>query len=67
MASIKLYVPQRDAERPDGLCPKCFNPSLKRYTLTLISMDGLTPLGDRVACRDCNVWTTKLEPYKETA
>jgi len=63
MAAITIYTHFRDDPRPDGLCPKCFNPSLRTYTLQRIDMDGITPIGNRVACRDCNKWITKLEIF----
>lgn len=63
MAAINQYVRFRDTPRVDGLCPKCFNPSLKLYILQRINWDGITNLGERVACADCHIWTTDLKEY----
>ena len=54
MAAIRLWVPFRETPRPDELCPICFNPSLKTYTLQSINLDGITLLATRHGCRDCN-------------
>lgn len=62
MASIHHYVHYKETPRVDALCPKCFNPALKQYTLVRIDMDGITDVGTRVACRDCKVW---IEPIQE--
>lgn len=62
MAAITHYVHYRETPTPDGLCPICFNPALKTYHLLRIDMDGITPIGTRVACRDCRKW---IEPVKE--
>jgi hypothetical protein len=63
MAAIKTYVRFRDTHDPDDLCPKCFNPGLKRFILQEMSMDGITNLGERIACTDCRIWTGPLEEY----
>ncbi|QJD49860.1 hypothetical protein QDW19_gp45 [Microbacterium phage AvGardian] len=64
MAAIIHYTHFRRTERPDGLCPHCLNPALKEFTAQRIDMDGVTPVGTRVACVDCRVW---LGPIKEFA
>jgi hypothetical protein len=63
MAAINMWVHFRETPDVDGLCPKCFNPALKRYTLQRVDMDGITFLGQRVACRDCKDWVTPLEEF----
>lgn len=63
MASIKLYVHSKDLPTPDGLCPNCNLPSLKVYVLQEISMDGITILGERVACKDESKWVSPLKVY----
>lgn len=64
MAAISMYVSHSDTPQPDGLCPKCWNPALKRYVLQTVDIDGITLKGTRVACRDCKVWLTDLEPLE---
>lgn len=56
MAAIRMWVPFRGEPRVDDLCPICFNPSLKVYTLQSIDLDGITPIAKRTGCRDCNRW-----------
>ena len=63
MAAITQYVHIKDTPPVEGLCPKCFNPALKTFTLERIDMTGITILGTRVACVDCKIW---VEPIKET-
>lgn len=64
MAAIKMYVLFKDTPPVDDLCPHCFNPALKQFTLESLSWDGINILGTRVACTDCKVFT---EPLKEIA
>ena len=65
MTAIQQYVHFRDTPAaPDALCPKCFKPALKRYILQRVDMDGITPIGERIACTDCKTW---VEPLKEYA
>jgi len=64
MAALRHYVHFRDTPDVEGLCPKCFNPALKTYVLEVIDLDGITMIGERIACRDCKVW---VEPLKEYA
>jgi hypothetical protein len=65
MAAIHQYAHFRDTPEVDGLCPHCFNPALKRYVLQRIDLDGITNVGERIACTDCKVWTTKLKEYNK--
>ena len=64
MAAITQYVHFRDTPAVDGLCPRCFNPALKEFTLQRINLEGITTLGTRVACSDCHIWTGPLKEYK---
>lgn len=61
MAALHVYAHFKDTPKPDDLCPTCFNPSLKTYTLERIDMSGITIVGTRTACTDCKTWTTELE------
>lgn len=65
MAAIHIYVPVK--EPVDDLCPKCFNPALKRYVFETIDLTGITIRGHRTGCRDCKEWVSPIEPLKETA
>ena len=65
MAAIRLWVPFRETPRPDGLCPICFNPSLKTFTLQSVDLDGITPLAHRDGCRDCNKWIGPAIPIQK--
>lgn len=65
MAAIRLYTHFRETPPVDGLCPKCSNPALKSYTLQRISIDGITPIGMRVACADCHVWIGPIKEFRQ--
>lgn len=65
MAAIRMWVPFRETPRPDGLCPICFNPSLKVYTLQQVDLDGITPIATRIGCRDCNKWIAPAIPIQK--
>lgn len=65
MAAIRMWVPFRESPRPDGLCPLCFNPSLKLYTLQSVNWDGITPIAHRIGCRDCNKWVGPATPIQK--
>ena len=64
MAASHTYVHFKDTPRPDDLCPHCFNPSLKVYTLEKIDLDGITLVGERIACSDCKVWIGPMKEFK---
>ena len=64
MASIRQYVHFKDTPDVDELCPHCHNPALRRYVLQEISLEGITPIGERIGCTDCRKW---LAPVKEYA
>jgi hypothetical protein len=66
MAASQRYYALPETVRTDGLCPYCFLPSLRTYTLIKLDIDGVTTLGTRVMCRDQQVWTTALKPFEET-
>ena len=65
MAAIRLWVPFQDQPYIDELCPHCFNPSLKIYTLESIDLDGITLLATRHGCRDCNKWVGPAIPVQK--
>lgn len=65
MASIKVWTSFRETPRPDDLCPLCFNPSLKVYTLQQIDLDGITPLATRNGCRDCGKFVAPAVPIPQ--
>ena len=64
MAAINPYSRFKDTPRVDDLCPKCFNPALKLFILQRIDLNGITPIGERIACTDCKVWIGPLKEYK---
>lgn len=63
MAAQKFYLPDRAAARVDELCPTCHNPSLRVYLLWQLDWDGLTLIGERVACTDERRWIAPLKEY----
>ena len=63
MAAIHNYAHFRDTPDIDELCPKCFNPALKKFILQRIDLTGGTDLGERVACTDCKIWITPVKEY----
>lgn len=63
MAAIKAYAVFKEQPRIDELCPKCWNPALKTATYQQIDLSGVTPLGTRVYCRDCHIWTEDLQEF----
>ena len=65
MAAIRMWVPFRDQPRIDELCPICFNPSLKTYTLQSVDLDGITLLATRHGCRDCNKFVGPAIPIQK--
>lgn len=67
MAAINLTSLKRDAPRPDGLCPRCHNPSLMTYTVMKLDLDGVTILGERDACTDDRRFAGPLRPFTESA
>lgn len=62
MAKSEKYYYLKGTPRVEELCPKCWLPSLKTYTLIRIDMTGVTTLGTRVACRDHNEWMGAFVP-----
>lgn len=66
MAAIELMIFHKETPRPDGLCPICWNPSLKTYTITRLDLDGLTPVGERNMCPQDKKWIGPKRYYKET-
>lgn len=67
MASITKYVRLRDMPSVEGLCPHCWNPSLKLYYLEKFSLEGIDILGERVMCPDCRKWIGPLKEYQTIA
>jgi hypothetical protein len=65
MASRQNYYPIPGTVEVDELCPYCFKPSLRNYTLIRLDMHGVTTLGTRVMCRDEKRWTQSFKPYGE--
>lgn len=66
MAAIQMYVHFKDTPDVEGLCPKCLNPALKKYTLERITIDGITFMGTRIACTDCRTWLEPVQTIPET-
>lgn len=67
MAATFVYTHDKTVPKQNGLCPKCSLPSLKLFILLRIDMTGVTPVGERIACRDENIWVTDFKQYsKET-
>ncbi|AXH47336.1 hypothetical protein SEA_EDEN_41 [Microbacterium phage Eden] len=65
MAAVNMWVHFRETERPDGLCPYCHNPALKLYHLQRLDMDGLTIIGERIACTDCRKFIGPTIPTEQ--
>lgn len=63
MAAIHQYVVFRDTVHPSDLCPRCFKPSLRLHQLQKMDLDGITPIGTRIYCRDEKVWITELKEF----
>lgn len=66
MAANQRYYNLPNTPANDDLCPFCFLPSLKTYTLIKMDIDGVTTVGTRVMCRDQKIWIEPLQPYEET-
>lgn len=61
MSHMYIYVGFPDAVTGSRICTKCLMPTTKTYVLELVDIDGITPIGTRVACKDCQVWLTRLK------